>query len=149
MFISTAYAQTAGAGDGGLGGFSGLGSLLPLVAIFVIFYFLLIRPQQRKAKEHKALLAGVRRGDRVVTGGGILGIVTKVLDEQYVQVEIAEGVRVKVLKGTIADIPSRTAAAPAAAGARRADDKRAEEDEADEEPDAESEAEESRESTKS
>ena len=148
MFISTAYAQTAGAGDGGLGGFSGLSSLLPLVAIFVIFYFLLIRPQQRKAKEHKALLAGVRRGDRVVTGGGILGIVTKVLDEQYVQVEIAEGVRVKVLKGTIADIPSRTATAPAA-GARRADDKRAEEDEADEEPDAESEAEESRETTRS
>jgi preprotein translocase subunit YajC len=147
MFISTAYAQTAG--DGGLGGFSGLGSLLPLVAIFVIFYFLLIRPQQRKAKEHKALLAGVRRGDRVVTGGGILGIVTKVLDEQYVQVEIAEGVRVKVLKGTIADIPSRTATAAPAAGARRADDKRAEEDEADEEPDAESEAEESRETTRS
>ena len=148
MFISTAYAQTAGAGDGGLGGFSGLGSLLPLVAIFVIFYFLLIRPQQRKAKEHKALLAGVRRGDRIITGGGILGIVTKVLDDQYVQVEIAEGVRVKLLKGTIADIPSRTGAAPAA-GARRADDKRAEEDEADDETDAEPEAEESRETTRS
>jgi preprotein translocase subunit YajC len=147
MFISTAYAQTAGAGDGAFG-LGGMAQLLPIVAIFVIFYFLLIRPQQRKAKEHKALLAGVRRGDRVVTGGGILGVVTKVLDEQYVQVEIAEGVRVRVLKGTIADIPSRTATAPAAS-ARRADDKRAEEDEADEEPDADSEAEESRETTRS
>ncbi|HZF32348.1 MAG TPA: preprotein translocase subunit YajC [Candidatus Angelobacter sp.] len=147
MFISTAYAQTAGAPDGAFG-LGGMAQLLPIVAIFVIFYFLLIRPQQRKAKEHKALLAGVRRGDRVVTGGGILGIVTKVLDEQHVQVEIAEGVRVRVLKGTIADIPSRTATAPAA-GARRADDKRAEEDEADDEPDAESEAEDSRETTKS
>jgi len=149
MFISTAYAQTAGAADGAFG-LGGMAQLLPIVAIFVIFYFLLIRPQQRKAKVHKALLAGVRRGDRVVTGGGILGIVTKVLDEQHVQVEIAEGVRVRVLKGTIADIPSRTATATApAAGARRADDKRAEEDEADDEPDAESEAEESRETTKS
>jgi preprotein translocase subunit YajC len=147
MFISTAYAQTAGAPDGAFG-LGGMAQLLPIVAIFVIFYFLLIRPQQRKAKEHKALLAGVRRGDRVVTGGGILGVVTKVLDEQYVQVEIAEGVRVRVLKGTIADIPSRTATAPAA-GTRRADDKRAEEDEADEEPDAESETEESRETTRS
>ena len=108
MFISTAYAQTAGAGNGGFG-LGGLESMLPLVAIFVIFYFLLIRPQQKKAKEHKALLASVRRGDRVLTGGGILGVVTKVVDEHHVQVEIAEGVRVKVLKSTIADIPSRTA----------------------------------------
>src|SRR5262252_8587748 len=107
MFISTAYAQTAGAGDA----FGGMAGLLPIVAIFVIFYFLLIRPQQRKAKEHKALLASVRRGDRVVTGGGILGLVTKVFDENYVQVEIAEGVKVRVLKSTIADIPSRTAPA--------------------------------------
>src|SRR5262252_1499869 len=108
MFISTAYAQTAGAGDGALG--MGV-QFLPIVAIFVIFYFLLLRPQQRKAKEHKALLASVRRGDRVVTGGGILGLVTKVIDENYVQVEVAEGVRVKVLKSTLADIPSRTAPA--------------------------------------
>jgi preprotein translocase subunit YajC len=147
MFISTAYAQTAGAGDGGLGSLGGLSSMLPLVAIFVIFYFLLIRPQQRKAKEHKALLASVRRGDRVVTGGGILGVVTKVVDEHHVQVEIAEGVRVKVMKSTIADIPSRTAPAQAA-GARR-DDKRSEENEGDEEAEDESEAAETRETTKS
>ena len=147
MFISTAYAQTAGAGDGGLGGLTGLGSMLPLVAIFVIFYFLLIRPQQRKAKEHKALLASVRRGDRVLTGGGILGLVTKVVDEFHVQVEIAEGVRVKILKSTIADIPSRTA--PASAAGIRRDDKRSEEDEADEEAEDESEATEPRETSKS
>ncbi len=145
MFISTAYAQTAGAGDGGFGGLGGLGSMVPLVAIFVIFYFLLIRPQQKKAKEHKALLASVRRGDRVVTGGGILGVVTKVVDEHHVQVEIAEGVRVKVMKSTIADIPSRTAPA---ASARR-DDKRSQEDDADEEAEDESEAAETRETTKS
>jgi preprotein translocase subunit YajC len=147
MFISTAYAQTAGAGDGGFGGLGGLGSMVPLVAIFVIFYFLLIRPQQRKAKEHKAMLASVRRGDRVVTGGGILGVVTKVIDENYVQVEIAEGVRVRVMKSTIADIPSRAAPATAA-GARRDDDKRADEDETDEESEESADAE-SREATKS
>lgn len=150
MFISTAYAQTAGAGDGALGMGGGLVQLLPIVAIFVIFYFLLIRPQQRKAKEHKALLSSVRRGDRVVTGGGILGMVTKVLDESYVQVEIAEGVKVKVLKSTIADIPSRTA--PAQSSSKR-DDKRDEEDEADEDEARdeadESEAEKPRETTRS
>ncbi len=147
MFISTAYAQTAGAGDGGFGGLGSMMQFLPLVAIFVIFYFLLIRPQQKKAKEHKAMLASVRRGDRVVTGGGILGVVTKVVDEHHVQVEIAEGVRVKVLKSTLADIPSRTAPAPAASARR--DDKRSEEDEADAETEDESEAAETRETSKS
>ena len=139
MFISTAYAQTPGAGGGGFGGLGGLESMVPLVAIFVIFYFLLIRPQQRKAKEHKAMLASVRRGDRVVTGGGILGVVTKVIDEHYVQVEIAEGVRVRVMKSTIADIPSRTA--PATAASARRDDKRSEEDEVDAEMEDEADAE--------
>ena len=147
MFISTAYAQTAGAGNGGFSGLGGLESMLPLVAIFVIFYFLLIRPQQKKAKEHKALLASVRRGDRVLTGGGILGVVTKVVDERHVQVEIAEGVRVKVLKSTIADIPSRTA--PAQAASAKRDDDRADEEEADEEAEDEAEAEDTRETTKS
>jgi len=145
MFISTAYAQTAGAADGAAG-FGSMVQLLPIVAIFVVFYFLLIRPQQKKAKEHKALLSSVRRGDRVVTGGGIVGMVTKVLDDNYVQVEIAEGVKVKVVKSTIADIPSRTA--PAQPAGKR-DDKREEEDEADEEQEAESEPEETRETTKS
>jgi preprotein translocase subunit YajC len=148
MFISTAYAQTAGAGDGAFGG-SGLISMLPIVAIFVIFYFLLIRPQQRKAKEHKALLSSVRRGDRVVTGGGILGLVTKVLNENYVQVEIAEGVKVKVLKSTIADIPSRTEPAQGAKGDKRAEKDDVEEEEVEDEVEDESEAAEPRETTKS
>jgi len=147
MFISTAYAQTAGAGDGAFGGLGGMFQLLPIVAIFIIFYFLLIRPQQKKAKEHKALLASVRRGDRIVTGGGILGVVTKVLDEQHVQVEIAEGVRVRVMKSTIADIPSRTA--PAQAANARRDDKSAQDDEAEEAAEDESEAAETRQITKS
>jgi preprotein translocase subunit YajC len=145
MFISTAYAQTVEGGGGGIAGLGPMTQFLPLVAIFVIFYFLLIRPQQKKAKEHKALLASVRRGDRVLTGGGILGVVTKVVDEHHVQVEIAEGVRVKIMKSTIADIPSR--AAPAASAKR--DDDRSEEDEADDESEDESESAESRETTKS
>src|SRR5215467_10543923 len=110
MFISTAYAQTAGPEGGALFGQGGLGSFfIPLLLMLVIFYFLLIRPQQKKQKEHKQLLDSVRRGDRVLTGGGILGVVTKVVDDRHVLVEIAEGVRVKVLKSTLADIPSRTA----------------------------------------
>jgi preprotein translocase subunit YajC len=114
-----------------MGGAFDLVSLLPIVAIFVVFYFLLIRPQQKKAKEHRALIESVRRGDRVVTGGGILGLVTKVRNDE-VDVEIAEGVRVKVKKATIADIPSRTGtAAPATEtqnGDARADDEEDEEE---------------------
>ena len=116
MFISTAYAQTGGAPADAFG----LMSLLPFLGIFVVFYFLLIRPQQKKQKEHKNMIASVRRGDRVVTGGGIFGTVTKVINEQEIQVEIAEGVRVKVLKGTLVDIPSRTGPV-SSAGAKTAD----------------------------
>jgi len=129
MFVSPAYAQEAGAPAGGA--FDVI-SLLPIILIFVVFYFLLIRPQQKKMKEHKALIASVRRGDRVVTGGGIYGLVTKVRDNE-IEVEIADGVRVKVLKSTIADIPSRTGTAPASTAR---DDKRSDDDE-DEEADAE------------
>ncbi len=102
MFVSPAYAQAAG------GGGSGLEALFPLVLIFVVFYFLLIRPQQKKAKEHKAMLGAIRRGDKVVTGGGIVGSVTKVIDEGEVMVEIAEGVRVRVQRSMIATILSKT-----------------------------------------
>lgn len=122
----------------------GLISMLPLVAIFVVFYFLLIRPQQKKQKEHRAMITSVRRGDQVITGGGILGKVTKVVDD-YAFVEIAEGVRVRVLKSTIADIPSRTGAVPAAA-AGKAEDRRADKDDDEE---AEDDADASRETTKS
>lgn len=102
MLISPAYAQVAG------GGPSLFEGLLPLVIIFVVFYMLLIRPQQRKAKQHREMVEGVRRGDIVVTGGGIVGKVTKVSEADDITVEIAEGIRVQVMKGTLADVRSKT-----------------------------------------
>ncbi|MFQ5467353.1 MAG: preprotein translocase subunit YajC [Kiloniellaceae bacterium] len=102
MLISPAYAQAAAGGGG-----SGLVSLLPLVLIFVVFYFLLIRPQQKKMKAHKALVEAVRRGDKVVTGGGLLGTVSKVINDNEIQVELAEGVRVRVVRSTIQDVISK------------------------------------------
>jgi preprotein translocase subunit YajC len=104
MFISEAYAQTAGAG-GGMDGL--LSNIAPLILIFVVFYFLLIRPQQRRAREHREMLGSVRRGDQVVTGGGFLGKVTKVLNDNEIEIELAEGVRVRALKGTLQNIVSR------------------------------------------
>ena len=102
-FISPAYAQAAG----GAGG-SGLEAMFPLLLIFVVFYFLLIRPQQKKAKEHKAMLEAVGRGDKVVTGGGIIGTVNKVIDESEISVEIADGVKVRVQRGLLAAVLSKT-----------------------------------------
>ena len=102
MLISEAWAQGLGGGGGDF-----LVQLFPLILIFVVFYFLLIRPQQAKAKAHREMLSGVKRGDRVVTGGGIIGLVTKVITDSEVQVELAEGVRVRVLKATITDIVIR------------------------------------------
>jgi preprotein translocase subunit YajC len=102
MFIAEAWAQ-AGAG----GGSDFLVQLFPLVLIFVVFYFLLIRPQQSKVRQQKEMLAGVKRGDRVVTGGGIIGLVTKVISDSELQVELADGVRVRVIKQTITDILTR------------------------------------------
>ncbi len=103
MFISQAWAQSIG----GAGGSDFLVQLFPLVLIFVVFYFLLIRPQQSKMKAQKEMLGGVKRGDRVVTGGGIIGLVTKVIGENELQVELAEGVRVRIIKATITDILTR------------------------------------------
>jgi preprotein translocase subunit YajC len=100
MLISPAYAQAAGDG----GGEAGLLSLLPLVLIFVIFWFLLIRPQQKKMKAHKSMVEALRRGDKVVTGGGVFGTVSKILNENEVQVEIAENVRIKVVRQTIQEV---------------------------------------------
>jgi preprotein translocase subunit YajC len=80
----------------------------PLIAIFVVFYFLLIRPQQKKAKTHREMLGKVKRGDRVVTGGGIIGTVTDAKDTAELQIEIASGVRVRVLRGTITDVLAKT-----------------------------------------
>ena len=102
MLISSAYAQAAG-GGGDL--FTGL---VPLIIIFVVFYVLLIRPQQRKVKRHREMVEAVRRGDVVVTGGGIVGKVTKVGETDDITVEIAEGIRVQVVKGTLSDVRSKT-----------------------------------------
>jgi preprotein translocase subunit YajC len=109
MLFSTAYAQAAGA-TGGMD-LGTLGSMLPVVLIVVVMYFLMIRPQQKKMKEHRALIAGVRRGDRVVTGGGIIGQITKVISDGEVQLEIAEGVRVRVVRSTITEVLTKTAPA--------------------------------------
>jgi preprotein translocase subunit YajC len=127
MFVSPAFAQAAGSA-GGIAG--GIESFLPLVLIFVVFYFLLIRPQQKRAKQHKELLAQLRRGDRIVTGAGIYGTITKVVSEQEVVVEIAEGVRVRMVRASIQDILSKTE--PVAAAKEEAkDDTAAEEKSAD------------------
>ena len=101
MFISTAYAQDAAAGGAG----AIVMQLLPLLLIFTVFYFLLIRPQQKKMREMKAMLGSLKRGDRVVTAGGIVGEVKKAVDGQDVlEVEIAPNVRVEVVRGTIASV---------------------------------------------
>ena len=129
MFISPAYAQAAGGGGGG----DMLTGLLPIVLIFVVFWFLLIRPQQKRMKEHKAMIANLRRGDKVVTGGGIIGTITKVIDEGEVEVEIASDVKVRVARATITDILNKTAPVAAKAtsdkGASSAADEEEEEDE--------------------
>jgi preprotein translocase subunit YajC len=103
MFISPAYAQAAGGGGG-----DPFMTFLPIILIFVVFYFLLIRPQQKKLKEHKLMVEALRRGDQVVTGGGIIGKVAKVHEDGVVEVEIAEGVKVRVMKATIVQVMSKT-----------------------------------------
>ena len=97
MFISPAYAQ------GGGGGFDLVG-IMPLVLIFAVFYFLLIRPQQKKAKAHREMLGAITRGDKIITGGGIMGKVTKVVNDNELAVEIAEGIKVKVQRGMVAGV---------------------------------------------
>ncbi|MFV0513981.1 MAG: preprotein translocase subunit YajC [Jhaorihella sp.] len=84
------------------------GQFLPLILIFAIMYFLLIRPQQKKVKEHKAMVDALRRGDQVITQGGIIGKVAKVKDDGEVEVEIAEGVKVRVVKSTVAQVLNKT-----------------------------------------
>ena len=79
---------------------SGIGQFIPLILIFVIFYFFLIRPQQKKVKEHKAMVESLKRGDKVVTSGGITGTVERLIDNDKVEVEIAENVKVERVKST-------------------------------------------------
>lgn len=105
MFVTPAFAQTTGAAPGGAAAFA---QFLPIVLIFVIFYFLLIRPQQKKMKDHRAMVEALRRGDQVVTSGGIVAKVSKVQEDGMVEVEIADGVKVKVIKHTITQVLNKT-----------------------------------------
>ena len=102
MFVSPAYAQAAGGGDGGFM------TLVPLVLIFVVFYFLLIRPQQKRAKQHREMLVNIRRGDKIVTGGGIIGTVSKVVSDDELAVEIAEGIKIRVQRALVSGVVSKT-----------------------------------------
>lgn len=104
MFISNAYAQTAG-GGGGIDVI--LIQLAPLVAIFAIMYFLVMRPQQQRVKAHQQMVANLRRGDQVITSGGILGKVTKV-DDAEATLEIADGVKIRVVKHAIQEVRAST-----------------------------------------
>ena len=103
MLISPAYAQAAGGGGSDM-----LVQIAPLALIFVVFYFFLIRPQQQKAKQQRSMLDAIRRGDKVVTGGGFIGTVAKVENNDEVLVDIAENVRVRVVRSTIAQVLART-----------------------------------------
>lgn len=104
MFSTPAYAQAAGAGS--TDPMVAIIGFAPYLAIFAIFYFLLIRPQQQRVKAHRALVGAVAKGDEVVTGGGIIGKATKVEDVE-VEVEVASGVKLRVLKATLADVRKR------------------------------------------
>ncbi|MGE3769934.1 MAG: preprotein translocase subunit YajC [Bdellovibrionales bacterium] len=104
MLISQAFAQETAAAPAAMGGGDMLAQFLPLILIFFIFYFLLIRPQQKRIKEHQAMLGALQKGDRVVTGGGIIGTVVKADDGDEVTVDIAENVKVRVQKSTISAV---------------------------------------------
>jgi preprotein translocase subunit YajC len=116
MFITPAYAQgSLLGGDGGM-----IVQLLPFVLIFVIMYFLILRPQQKRVKQHQEMVKNVRRGDTVITSGGLVGKVTKVIDNDQVEVEVADGVRVRQMRQMLTDVRSKgepvkdEAAAPSA-----------------------------------
>lgn len=103
MFVTPAYAQAAG----GAGG-AAFAQFIPLILIFAIMYFLMIRPQQKRAKQHREMVSALKKGDQVVTQGGIIGKVASVRDDE-IEVEIASGVRVRVVRATVAQVISATA----------------------------------------
>ena len=104
MLITPAFAQAAAGGDTN----SMLMSLLPFALIFVIMYFLILRPQQKRVKEHQELVKNLRRGDTVVTSGGLIGKVTKVVDDEQVEVEIADGVRIRQMRTMVSAVRAKT-----------------------------------------
>ena len=103
MLITPAFAQAAAGGDAN----SMLISLLPFALIFVIMYFLILRPQQKKVRDHQELVKNIRRGDTVVTSGGLVGKVTKVVDDDQIEVEIADGVRVRQVRGMVSGVRAK------------------------------------------
>ncbi|MBB3770421.1 preprotein translocase subunit YajC [Angulomicrobium tetraedrale] len=102
MFITPAYAQT-----GGPAGTDMLMSLLPFVLIFVIMYFLILRPQQRKVKAHQEMVKNVRRGDTIVTSGGLVGKVARVVDETEIELQVGDGVKVRQLRSMISEVRAK------------------------------------------
>ena len=105
MFVTPAYAQAAAPAAGGGAAFA---QFIPLILVFLIMYFLIMRPQQKKMKQHRAMIEALKKGDSVITQGGILGKVMAVRDDE-VEVEIAQGVRIRVVRATIAQVVNRTA----------------------------------------
>ena len=108
MFVTPAYAQAAASPAGG----AAFAQFIPLLLVFVIMYFLILRPQQKKMSQHRAMVEALKKGDTVVTQGGLIGKVIAVRDDEL-DVEIAQGVKVRVVRGTVAQVLTRTA--PAAA----------------------------------
>lgn len=104
MFVTPAYAQAAG----GAGAMDIFTSLMPILLLVVIFWLLIFRPQQKRMKAHQAMLSAITRGDTVVTTGGLVGKVTKAVDGEDLEVEIAQGTRVKVTRGGVADVRSKS-----------------------------------------
>lgn len=104
MLITPAYAQAADAA----GASSFLINMLPFIAIFAIMYFLIIRPQRQRMKQHQEMVANLRRGDTVVTSGGLIGKVSKVVDDTEVQVELSEGIKVRVVRAMVQEVRSKT-----------------------------------------
>lgn len=111
MFVTPAFAQTSAAG-GAAGGAAAFAQFIPLLLVFVIMYFLILRPQQKKMSQHRSMVAALKKGDSVVTQGGLIGKVVGVREDEL-DVEIAPGVRVRVVRATVAQVANRTA--PAAA----------------------------------
>ena len=107
MFITPAFAQGSlfGGGAGGDGGM--LMSLLPFALIFIIMYFLILRPQQKRVKQHQEMVKNVRRGDTVITNGGLIGTVTKVIDDDQIEIEIADDVRIRQMRQMVSDVRAK------------------------------------------
>src|SRR5690242_4844017 len=102
MFITPAFAQAAGGSSNDM-----IMSLLPFVGIFVIMYFLILRPQQKRVKQHQEMVKNVRRGDTVITNGGLVGKVTKVIDDDQIEIEIADDVRIRQMRQMVSDVRAK------------------------------------------